>query len=162
MDPTLVAQELGFALLVLAVVLFWYCTGGAWMLLVAGYPVHRLVGADEFAPFHRAFGRRLVAAFVVPGFVAYALSFVLVYLRFVWDEPFGASRLLALAVAGCSAVNLAVSLLYVRPQRRALAREGKSEAGIRAIERAHLVRTLAWTAGSVMLLYMTVQAIGLT
>jgi hypothetical protein len=160
-DPA-ASAELAFILLVLAVVLFWYCTGGAWMLLVAGYPVHRLVGADEFAPFHRAFGRRLVPAFVVPALPAYALSFFLVYTRFVWDEPFGASRLLVLMVAGCSAANIGVSLFYVVPKRRALARAGKSEGEIRKIEWAHLVRTLAWTAGSVMLLYLTVQAIGLT
>ncbi|MDX1420266.1 MAG: hypothetical protein R3181_09895 [Rubricoccaceae bacterium] len=160
MDPVLI-QEIAFGVLVLAVVLFWYCTGGAWMLLVAGYPVHRLVGADEFAPFHSTFGRRLVPAFVVPGFVAYLLSFALVYLHYVWGEPFGVSRALVLVLAGCSLVNLAVSLLYVVPKRRALAREGKSVSGIRKVVRAHLVRTLAWTGGAAASLYMVVQAIGL-
>ena len=153
-------MDIAFPILVLAAVLFFYSTGGAWMLLVAGYPVHRLVGADEFAPFHRAFGRRLVPAFVVPGFLAYALSFALAYRVLTLGEPYGVSPLLALAAAGCSAVNIGVSLLYVVPKRRALARGGKSEAGIRAIEWAHLVRTLAWTAGSALMLYMVVQAIG--
>jgi hypothetical protein len=153
--------EIGFPILVLAAVLFFYCTGGAWMLLVAGYPVHRLVGADEFAPFHRAFGRRLVPAFVVPGFAAYALSFALAYHVVGWGEPYGVSPLLALAAAACSAVNIGVSLLYVVPKRRGLARTGKSVAEIRKIEWAHLVRTLAWTVGCVLMLYMVLQAIGL-
>lgn len=154
-------MEIGFPVLVVAAVLFFYCTGGAWMLLVAGYPVHRLVGADEFAPFHETFGRRLVPAFVIPGFVAYGLSFALAYRVLLLGEPYGVSPLLALVAAGCSAVNIGVSLLYVMPKRKALARDGKSEAAIRALEWAHLVRTLAWTAGSVLMLYMVVQAIGL-
>jgi hypothetical protein len=147
-------MEIGLPILFFAVVLFFYCTGGAWMLLVAGYPVHRLVGADEFAPFHRAFGRRLVPAFVVPGFAAYALTFALVAYR-----PYGVTFGMALAAAACSVVNIGVSLLYVVPKRRALAREGKNEAGIHALVRAHFVRTMAWTTGSVLLLMMMVNAI---
>ena len=154
-------METAFPILVVGTVLFFYCMGGAWMLLLAGYPVHRLVGADEFAPFHRAFGRRLIAAFVVPGLLAYGLSFGVVYYLFVEAEPYGVSPVLALTAAGCSLVNIAVTLFFVLPKRRTLAREGKSEREIRKIEWAHLVRTLAWTAGSFAMLWMVVQAIGI-
>ena len=114
-------MELGFPVLVVATVLAFYCTGGAWMLLAAGYPVHRLVGPDEFAPFHQAFGRRLIAAFVVPSFLTYALTFWLAA-----APPYDVPPIWALGVAVASALNLLVTFGYVVRKRRALAREGEA------------------------------------
>lgn len=134
-------------LLVLTVLCF-YCTGSSWMLQFVCYPTYIFVGDKEFVPFHVSFGRRLIAAAVVPMVVTCLGTFALLFLR-----PAEAPLWTAIVAAVCGAVILLTTVALEVPKHLKLDKEGKSDAVLHALVRDNIPRTLAWTIASLALAY---------
>ncbi len=134
-------------LLVLTVLCF-YCTGSSWMLQFVCYPTYIFVGDKEFVPFHVSFGRRLIAAAVVPMVATCLGTFALLFLR-----PAEAPLWTAIVAAVCGAVILLTTVALEVPKHLKLDKEGKSDAVLHALVRDNIPRTLAWTIASLALAY---------
>lgn len=129
-------------------VLCFYCTGSSWMLQFVCYPTYTFVGAKEFVPFHVSFGRRLIAAAVVPMVVTCLGTFALLFLR-----PVTMPLWTAIVAAVCGAVILVTTVVLEVPKHLKLDKEGKSDAVLQALVRDNIPRTLAWTLASLVLAY---------
>jgi hypothetical protein len=118
-------------------------TGVAWVVQLVVYPAFRLVGPQEWAPYHEAHRRAITWVVVLPWALQGGSSVALLL-----APPFGgrpaAVALIVLAlvtVVATSAVAVpAHNRLSARPDARDLA----------ALLRANLVRTLAWTGSTAL------------
>jgi hypothetical protein len=128
--------------------LFLYCLGGSWMLQVVAYPTYHLVGEQEFVPFHVAFGKRLLAVFVVPAILACMGSLALPFVR-----PDNVALWQGAVVAVCGLVILSTTVILEVPKHNALDKNGKSSALIDGLVRDNLPRALAWSLGAVLLVW---------
>jgi hypothetical protein len=138
--------------LVFCTVMYFYCTGCAWMLQIVAYPTYSLVGEKEFVPFHVESGKRLRFVMIAPMVLTIWASFFLVFLG-----PEAAPLWARMAVAFGSAVILGTTLGLELPKHMQLDREGKSEALIQALVRDNMPRVFFWTTGSLLLVYMLTQ-----
>lgn len=129
-----------------------YCMGASWMLQFVCYPTYLLVGEKEFVPFHISFGRRLLAAAVIPmvitNFASLALPFI---------QPSATPQWAGLAVAACAIVILGTTAILEVPKHMRLDKEGKSDALLNALVRDNLPRTFCWTLASLLLVYMVIS-----
>jgi hypothetical protein len=145
-------MEFGYLLLLICAGVYCFCTGASWMLQFVCYPTYKLVGSAEFVPFHIAFGRRLLI--VIGPMVLVALAtLLLVFLRPV-SVPLWAS----LVVAACSLIILVTTIALEVPKHMQLDKEGKSDAVLEGLVRDNIPRTISWTVGSVLLIYMVSAA----
>ncbi|MBL8155140.1 MAG: hypothetical protein JNM70_13230 [Anaerolineae bacterium] len=118
------------------------------MLQFVCYPTYTFVGDKEFVPFHVSFGRRLIAAAVVPMVLTCLGTFALLFLR-----PAAAPMWTAIVAAVCGAVILLTTVVLEVPKHLKLDKEGKSDAVLQALVRDNIPRTLAWTVASLVLAY---------
>jgi len=145
----------GSHMVLLAVtVMCFYCTGASVMLQIVCYPTYKLVGEQEFVPFHIAFGKRLLPAAVIPMLLTALGTFALIVAR-----PENIPVWPAIVAALCTAVVLGTTLAFELPRHNQLDRDGKSDAVLAALIRDNLPRTLAWIIASLSLAYMTAVAL---
>jgi hypothetical protein len=133
-------------------VLFLYCLGGSWMLQIVAYPTYELVGEKEFVPFHVESGRRLIPIFVVPAVAACMASFGLPFFRSP-ETPMWQGIL----VAVCGALILVTTIVIEVPKHKALDANGKSSELIQGLVRDNLPRSLAWSVGSLVLVFNVIS-----
>lgn len=141
-------------LLNLCTLAFFYCLGISWLLQAVVYPTYRLVGAADFVAFHVAQGKRMIPVMVVPMFATAVLGIVTavlsrheVYALYLWG------------VGLCGLIVIATTLISEVPKHMKLDRDGKDEALITGLVRDNLPRSLAWTAGALLLVLAQMQAV---
>jgi hypothetical protein len=140
--------------LVVTTALYLYCTGGSWMLQVVSYPTYHLVPDEAFVPFHIQSGKRLLGIFVAPAVIACVLGVILVF----W-HPAASPLWARLLVAACGLTILVTTIALEVPKHNALDRDGKSTALIDGLVRDNLPRALAWTLGSLTLVWLLVSTL---
>lgn len=130
-----------------------WAASGCWLLQVVAYPTYRIVGREQFVPFHVDFGRRLIPVFVVPAVLACLSFFALIFAR-----PPGAPLLDAIVAAVAGAIVLATTGAIEVPTHMALDRDGYDDAKIDSLIRWNLVRALAWLVALGALSHATLAA----
>jgi hypothetical protein len=129
--------------LVLHLVAVAVLTGVAWVVQVVVYPAFRLVGPQEWARYHDAHTRAITRVVVLPWAVQ-GISTVALLL-----VPPRGSLLAAVVLAVLALVTVvATSAVAVPAHNRLSARPDAGDLAV--LLRAHLVRTLAWTASTVL------------
>jgi hypothetical protein len=141
-------------LLLVTTVLFLYCLGGSWMLQIVSYPTYALVGKEEFVPFHKESGRRLLPVFVAPAVIACLCAMVLVFWR-----PAAMPIWIALIAAICGLVILVTTIALEVPKHNKLDTDGKSIVLIEGLVRDNLPRSISWTLGSLALVIGLMQSL---
>lgn len=132
----------------------WCMTGLIWFVQVVHYPLFAAVGAADFATYHRAHGRR--TTWVVLPVMAIELATAI---GLAWRPPPGvpaAAAWLGLLLVGV--VWASTGLVQVR--RHAELAHGYQPAIGRALVTGNWLRTAAWSARAVLVLWLVQEAIG--
>ena len=116
-----------------------YLAGLAWVVQLVVYPAFRLVGREEWPRFHAHHSRTITWA-VGP---AWALQGVAAATVLVTRRDAAAAALGLLAV-----VPVVVTAAWAVPAHARL--DGQDPALLDRLQRAHAVRTAAWTLGAVV------------
>ena len=131
-----------------------YMTGLIWFVQLVHYPLMGSVGADGYTEYQQAHMRRTTWA-VAPAMLGeVGTSIALLFLPlpiFPLELAFGGIALIAL-------IWISTASLQV-PSHSALLRGFDSDAH-RKLVRSNWIRTIAWTARSVLLLYVLADALG--
>jgi len=139
-NPTLTALERALPYLHAASTL--YMTGIIWLVQVAHYPLFDRIGRDQFVRYENDYTRRMGWVVGPSMLLELATALALVYLRGGW--------LLWLGVALLAVVWLSTIFRQI-PQHSRLER-GFDAATHQALVRTNWIRTLAWSARSVLAL----------
>lgn len=122
------------------------------MLQTLAYPTYHLVGEKEFVPYHIESGKRLMPVFVIPAVTACFASLGLPFFR-PEAIPFWVGAVVAL----CGLVILVTTIVIEVPKHNLLDKNGKSTELIDGLVRDNLPRAIAWSIGSLLLLWSMVQ-----
>jgi hypothetical protein len=129
------------------VALAWFLSGLIWTIQIVHYPLFKEVGADSFARYATGHGAR-ITPLVFPTMIAELVLAVWTVL----DPPAGVSSLLAGAgLALVAVIWISTGLLQV-PAHTAL-QSGFQAAAHRRLLVGNWVRTAAWTARAIVLLF---------
>jgi hypothetical protein len=115
--------------------------GVGWVVQLVVYPAFRIVGPDEWAPYHDAHRRAITRVVGVP-WVAQAASTVALLL-----EPPGGRLVAAVVLAVLAVVTVAATVAVAVPAHDRLTAT-HHDADLTVLLRANLVRTLAWTGST--------------
>jgi hypothetical protein len=115
--------------------------GVGWVVQLVVYPAFRIVGPDEWAPYHDAHRRAITRVVGVP-WVAQAASTVALLL-----EPLGGRLVAAVVLAVLAVVTVAATVAVAVPAHDQLTAT-HHDADLTVLLRANLVRTLAWTGST--------------
>lgn len=142
MEPVLLANATATLVMV----------GLAWFVHVVHYPLFAAVGDAEFSRYHMLHSRRTTWVVLPPMAIELLTSIALAL-----DPPAGSGRL-ALGGAALAAGTWILTGSAAVPAHRGLA-GGFSDAGLRRLVRADLVRTLVWTAHGAVVIALVARAI---
>ena len=131
-------------------VLTTYSTALGWQAQEVSYPLFRAVGAGDFAAYHQLYNEAIPLPVIVPGFLCFVAA-----TAFPWTRPRAVPRPAAIVVGLVGLTSLASTVLWAVPLHDRLDAEGLSAATIDGLLSANLVRTLALTAGTVVLTWCT-------
>lgn len=129
-----------------------YMTGVAWFVEAVHYPLFARVGAEAWADYHRRHSDRTTLV-VAPGLVAEIGGAAWVVL----DRPAGVGAGIAWAGVGLAVLAWGITGLAAVPAHRRLA-TGWEPGAARALARANLARTLAWTGHAALATAMVAAA----
>jgi hypothetical protein len=115
--------------------------GVGWVVQLVVYPAFRIVGPDEWAPYHDTHRRAITWVVGVP-WVAQAASTVALLL-----EPPGGRLVAAVVLAVLAVVTVAATVAVAVPAHDQLTAT-HHDADLTVLLRANLVRTLAWTGST--------------
>ena len=133
-------------LLVLNFALAAYLTGLIWVVQLVVYPALALVGKSEFARYHAAHTRGMGYAAGAPMVLELGLSLWLAWAAYPrWGAGWALGQL-ALVVAAWLA-----TFLVAVPFHNRLAAQGYNYVALDGLTRTNWLRTLAWTARTVLL-----------
>jgi hypothetical protein len=129
-----------------------YLAGLSWFVAAVHYPLFAAVGADGWAAYHRRHSDRttVVVAPALGGELGGAAWTLLA-------RPDGVGAAAAAVGLALAAGAWAVTALAAVPAHRSLA-GGYERAAGRRLERAHLARTLMWTAHAVLAAVLVAEA----
>ncbi len=131
----------------------FFMLGVAWFVDIVHYPLFASVGEDGFRGYHRLHSERTTWVVLPPMTVELLTSLALPF-----DAPGGATGL-AVAGAVLAVATWALTGLGAVPAHRALG-AGISDARLRRLRRADLVRALTWTAHAVVVVALLAAAVG--
>jgi hypothetical protein len=117
--------------------------GVGWVVQVVVYPAFRLVGPGEWARYHAHHLRAITPVVTVP-WLAQGVSTVALLL-----VPAAGGRLAAGVLAGLALVTIVATTAAALPAHGRLT-AAPAAPDVAALLRANLVRTLAWTASTVL------------
>ena len=119
-------------------------TGVAWVVQVVVYPAFALVGSDRWAEYHAAHTRAITQVIALP-WLAQGVSILALLL----SSPADAAGAVVLGVLALATVVLTFAAA-VPAHRRLGAAPGGGGPALRTLMRAHLVRSLLWSASVVV------------
>lgn len=128
--------------------------GAIWIVQVVQYPLFNAVGTDGFARYAAEHGRR-ISYVVIPLMLIEIATAALFVLR----QPPGMSPLVAWIGLGLIVIIWASTFLVQVPQHAILGR-GFDKAAYRLLVRSNWIRTIAWTARAVLVLWCVARAVG--
>ena len=131
-------------------VLTTYSTALGWQAQQVSYPLFRAVGEDDFGAYHQLYNEAIPVPVIVPGFLCFLAA-----TAFPWTRPRAVPRAAAVAVGLVGLTSLSSTVLWAIPMHDRLDADGLSAATIGGLLSANLVRTLALTAGTVVLTWCT-------
>ncbi|HEX8322763.1 MAG TPA: hypothetical protein VF595_02515 [Tepidisphaeraceae bacterium] len=131
-------------LLLLSLITCWYMTGLVWFVQAVAYPQFARVAVAEFAAYHRAH-TTFTSLVVLPPMVLELVTAVALVVRSPGDRVFQAALAL-LVVVWINTFAMAV------PAHAALTR-GHDALVIRRLVRVNWIRSIAWTARGLLLLW---------
>ncbi len=147
------AQEARLVLMMnLALSLFM--TGVIWYVQIVHYPLFHQVGQGQFATYHAAHTSLTTTVVALPMLAELGLSLLLVVAR-----PAGVSAAVAWLLCGLVVMIFAVTALISVPIHAQLGAGGYEPALVNRLVNTNWLRTVAWTARSVILLSL---ALGIT
>lgn len=125
-----------------------YSTAIGWQAQLVSYPLFRSVGEADFLAYHQAYNQAIPVVVIVPGFVTFLAS-----IAFLRTRPADVPVKAAAVVAVSGAVSLLSTVLWAIPMHDRLDDIGQSQATIDSLLDANLVRSLALTVGTGVLLW---------
>ena len=142
-------------LLLLNLILAAYLTGVCWVVQLVVYPALMLVGKTEFARYHAAHTRSMGWAVGAPIVLELGLA---VWLAWVAYPTWGAGR--ALGQLGLVLVVWLVTFFISVPFHNRLETSGYNYIALDGLTRTNWLRTLAWTARTVLLAVVSHELVG--
>lgn len=123
-----------------------YSTALGWQAQLVGYPLYRVVDAEEFPAYHQQYNRSIPWVVIVPGFATF-----LSQTAFYWTRPPDVERPVALLVTASGAISILTTALWAIPMHDRLDAIGQSTATIDSLLAANRVRTVALSVGTLAL-----------
>ena len=133
-------------LLLLNLILATYLTGVCWVVQLVVYPALTLVSQPEFGRYHAAHTRRMGWVVAAPMVLELGLA---AWLAWAAYPAWGAGR--ALGQLALVLVVWLVTFLVSVPFHNRLAANGYNYIALDGLTRTNWLRTLAWTARTVLL-----------
>ena len=131
-------------LLLISLIATWYMTGLCWFVQAVAYPQFARVAIADFLTYHKAHTTWTTLVVLPPMFVELGTAIAL-----VWRAPGDRVFQIALALVVVCWIN---TFAMAGPAHEKLTR-GHDPALIRRLVRVNWIRTLAWTARGVLLLW---------
>jgi hypothetical protein len=131
-----------------------YSAGIGWQAQLVSYPFFGTVPAEHFAAYHQQYNQAIPVVVILPGFLSFLAG-----IAFLWARPRDVSRPAAAVVAGTGLVSLLATALWAIPMHDRLDQLGQSAATLDSLLQANLLRSLALTAGTVVLVWCTAKAV---
>jgi hypothetical protein len=125
-----------------------YSTAIGWQAQLVSYPLFRAVGEQDFLAYHQAYNHAIPVVVIVPGFATFLAS-----IAFLRTRPADVPVRAAAVVAVSGAVSLLSTVLWAIPMHDRLDDIGQSQATIDSLLDANLVRCLALSVGTGVLLW---------
>jgi hypothetical protein len=124
-----------------------------WYTHIESYPLQAYVGRNEYLAYGEAYERRLVLALYIPFFIMLACNLVLLF-----THPVELNVIFFIVTFIANLSIPIVSFALAVPLHRKHAEEGHVTAeGVREILHVNLLRLLAATLSSVIVLYLLIQ-----
>lgn len=131
-----------------------YSMGVGWQAQLVSYPLFSTVPADYFAAYHLQYNAAIPVVVIIPGFLSFLAG-----VAFYWTRPQDVPRPAALVVASTGVVSLLATVLWAIPMHDRLDRIGQDAATLDSLLQANLVRSLALTAGTVVLVWCVARSV---
>ena len=125
-----------------------YSTALGWQAQLVSYPLYRAVAPDDFVAYHAQYSSGIPLVVVVPGFVGFLAG-----TAFWWTRPAHVPRPVAGVVSAAGLTALLSTVLWAIPAHDRLDGDGFSHATVDSLLQANLVRSLALSAGTVVLVW---------
>jgi hypothetical protein len=126
--------------------------GVGWVVQVVVYPAFRLVGADEWVRYHGTHTRAISWVVALPWFVQGVSTAALLI------APAAGGRTAAVVLAVLALVTVVATVVTAVPAHGRLA-ASRDTADVSVLLRANLVRTLAWTASTLLSSHLLISAL---
>jgi hypothetical protein len=130
-----------------------YSTGVGWQAQLVSYPFFGTVPAEHFAAYHQQYNQAIPVVVILPGFLSFLAG-----VAFLWTRPRDVPRPAAAVVAGTGLVSLLATVLWAIPMHDRLDQIGQSAATLDSLLQANLVRSLALTAGTAVLVWCVAKS----
>jgi hypothetical protein len=123
-----------------------YSTGVGWQAQLVSYPLFGAVPASGFAGYHQQYNEAIPLPVIFPGFLSFLAG-----VAFCWTRPPEVPRPAAAVVAVTGLTSLLATVLWAIPMHDRLDQSGQSAATLDSLLQANLLRSVALTAGTVVL-----------
>ncbi len=127
-----------------------YSAAICWQCQVVSYPLFAQVSANDFPMYHQRYSGSIMGVTIIPGFVSFLACAAL-----AWTRPAGVSRRAGALVSACGVTALAATTGVAIPMHRRLAEIGQSAPTIDNLLSANLVRTIALSVATALLVRLT-------
>ena len=126
--------------------------GVGWVVQLVVYPAFRLVGADEWVRYHGTHTRAISWVVALPWLVQGVSTAALLI------APAAGGRTAAVVLAVLALVTVVATVVTAVPAHGRLA-ASRDTADVSVLLRANLVRTLAWTASTLLSSHLLISAL---
>jgi len=126
--------------------------GVGWVVQLVVYPAFRLVGADEWVRYHGTHTRAISWVVALPWLVQGVSTAALLI------APAAGGRVAAVVLAVLALVTVVATVVTAVPAHGRLA-ASRNTADVAVLLRANLVRTLAWTASTLLSSHLLISAL---
>lgn len=124
-----------------------YSAAICWQCQVVSYPLLAHVSAGDFPAYHQRYSGSILGVTIIPGFVSFLACAAL-----VWTRPAGVSQRASALVSVCGMTAFAATAGVAIPMHRRLAEIGQSAPTIDNLLSANLVRTIALSVATAILM----------
>lgn len=140
-----------FLLICLALNIFG--CGFTWLVQAANYPLFAMVASADFVAYHKAHTRWVMPVVIIPAFIANGASIL-----FIFGRPDSVPTWAALLNGALGLLILVVTVAIEIPRHLRLDKDGKSDTLIRSLVMNNWIRTSAFTAQAILMLWLITVA----